>query len=143
LYNILIASTETLIGCFDDFIKKNEFDDMEVLTFIKESDITHKMDNITDYLNKAQYINQFVKSETQSIKECIGNIIEQVKIIEERLQYNKSLWLPFTVRKYKFNNRLTELNALIKVLGTRLVTLNSFSDINGLMYATRIGADIE
>jgi len=143
LYNIIIASIETLLYNFEDFMKKEEFDDVSVSKFMRETDMIHKMDNITDYLNKAQYINQFVKSETISIKECIGNIIAQIKIIDERLSYNKSLWLSFTIRKFKFNNRFIELNALIKVLGARLSTLNSLSDINGLMYATRLGPGID
>jgi len=143
LYNIIIASIETLLHNFEDFMKNQEFDDITVSKFMREADMIHKMDNITNYLDKVQYVNQFVKSETISIKECIGNIIEQIKIIDDRLSYNKSLWLPISVRKFRFNNRFIELNALIKVLGARLCTLNSYSDINGIMYATRLGTVIE
>jgi len=139
---IIITSIESLINQFDIFQKKELSDDNSVSNFIKELDISHKMENVNEYINKAQYVNQFVKSETQSMKILIEKINEQVKIIEERLTYNKSVWL--SIRKYKFNNRISELNALIKVLGERLCTLNSYSDINNLgRFTTKLGDPID
>ena len=135
---IIMRNIEELVISTEDFIKNNNYDDDKVYKFINELYISKKLRNINDYITKAQYINPFVKNEVDGILEVTKKIEEQIAIINERLTYNKSLWVLSSYRRYKFINRISELSVHITVLCRRLNTLNCYTTINNIVsYSSR------
>ncbi len=135
---IIMRNVEELYNNIDDFIKINNYDDDKIYNFINKIDIIQKLKNIYNYIIKAQSINSFVKNEVDGILEVIKKIEEQINIINERLLYNKSIWLLSSFRKFKFNNRINELNVQTTILYKRLNTLNNYTTINNIVsYSSR------
>jgi len=70
-------------------------------------------------MNTIQSPSHIVNTEIESIKLCINDITKQLKIIEQRLNYNKSIWLLSSVRSYGLENHIKELKILMNVLNYR------------------------
>jgi len=144
LSHIIMRNTEDIVSYLENFVQNNNYDDDKVYKCINELDIQKKLKSIINYIEKAQYVNSFVKNEVEGIKEIIVKIEDQLNIINERLKYNKSLWILSSYRKYNFNNRINELSVLMSVLCTRLNTLNYFTTINNLVqYRTILGPSFD
>ena len=102
-------------------------------TFIREYDVIYKIKTIAQFIETIEIKSDLINSQVISIHDCISDIVKQLKIIEDRINYNKSIWMLSIVRAYGFDNRINELEILMKILNERfnllLVTHKTEKDI--------------
>ena len=117
---ILLSNVTTSIYNINAYILTNKnHSSQKMATFIREYDIVHKIRTIAQFIESIHINSDMVKTQIESIHSCIDEITKQLKIIEERLAYNKSIWIMSTIRSYGFDNRIKELEILMKVLNER------------------------
>jgi len=142
--SIFLTNITASIYNINSYILKDTNHNASVVSdFIREYDILHKVKTITEFIDSIQSPCQNIITEIESIKICINDINKQLKIIEQRLNYNKSIWLLTSVRSYGFENRIKELKILMKVLNDRFNMLlliyktnnqnNNKADVNPCM----------
>jgi hypothetical protein len=93
-----------------------------VVKALKELDISTTV-NILESLIKE--LNVKHESETlniciESLKESVREIEKELLQIQERLMYNKKIWVFSSVRSYKFHNSIERLKTLKNVLNDRI-----------------------
>ena len=139
--SILLTNITTSIYNINNYIKDTNQNAIVVADFIREYDIQHKIKTITEFIDSIQHPNHNVLEEIESIKICINDITKQLKIIEQRLEYNKSIWLLSSIRSYGFENRIKELKILMKVLNDRFNMLVLIYKTNNQPKLTEITDD--
>jgi len=140
--SIFLTNITTSIYNINSYVLKDTNHNANVVSdFIREFDILHKIKTITEFIDSIQHPNHNVLEEIESIKICINDITKQLKIIEQRLEYNKSIWLLSSIRSYGFENRIKELKILMKVLNDRFNMLVLIYKTNNLPKLTEIPND--
>ncbi len=132
---ILLSNVTSSIYNINAYIITNKNQSsLKMATFVREYDIIHKIRTIAQFIESIHINSNMVQQQIESIHQCIDEITKQLKIIEERLIYNKSIWIMTTVRSYGFDNRIKELEILMKVLSERfnllVITYKSCNDCN-------------
>jgi len=118
--SIMLSNITSSIYNINSYILKDTSENaIKVADFIREFDILHKIKTITEFIDSIQSNTHVINAEIESIKICINDINVQLKIIEQRLDYNKNIWILSSIRSFGFDNRIKELTILMKVLNDR------------------------
>jgi len=132
--SILLSSITSSVYNINTYILTNKNkSSLKMATFIREYDVIYKIKTIAQFIETIEIKSDLINSQVISIHDCISDIVKQLKIIEDRINYNKSIWMLSIVRAYGFDNRINELEILMKILNERfnllLVTHKTEKDI--------------
>lgn len=130
-----LSSTTTGIFALTQKIYKSD-PSGEMEKVLKETDIEFKRDilyTLIEKIDSNKIHNKALKQCLDGMKECLADLEKELKIIHQKLEYNKSLWLLPSMRSYKFTNSPDKIRSLFKVLVERRDMLFKMLDLPGLI----------
>lgn len=135
IVGIISGITTTINGVYTikDVIKSNTTTgSKEVEQIMKDIDIEVKLKIIQLFLSELKITDSTPNTIVycmNEIKNIIMDIEKELNIINERLRYNRCLWIGSAIRAYKFHNCKTRLENYFKNLDQRYQLLISILSI--------------
>lgn len=144
IVGIISGITTTINGVYTikDVIKSNTTTgSKEVEQIMKDIDIEVKLKIIQLFLSELKITDSTPNTIVycmNEIKNIITDIEKELNIINERLQYNRCLWIGSSIRAYKFHNCKTRLENYFKNLDQRYQLLISILSIENQVVKNNI-----
>lgn len=144
IVGIISGITTTINGVYTikDVIKSNTTTgSKEVEQIMKDIDIEVKLKIIQLFLSELKITDSTPNTIVycmNEIKNIITDIEKELNIINERLQYNRCLWIGSAIRAYKFHNCKTRLENYFKNLDQRYQLLISILSIENQVVKNNI-----
>ena len=135
IVGIISGITTTINGVYTikDVIKSNTTTgSKEVEQIMKDIDIEVKLKILQLFLSELKITDSTPNTIVycmNEIKNIITDIEKELNIINERLRYNRCLWIGSAIRAYKFHNCKTRLENYFKNLDQRYQLLISILSI--------------
>jgi hypothetical protein len=124
-----LSSATSLIRLIGS-IRSNDDSSRDIVDYIVSEDLEKQIGLIVSLIKNIDVNSEPLKICIGNLEECINSIEGHLKIFNERMSYNKSIWVLASLRSYGFADLLQKLRACAKTLESRIQFLFNVIQIN-------------
>lgn len=132
LITAITSTTNSVYTLANNVTKSSSKSADQIKELILKKDLTHTMDLIKTQLFEIKVSEKSPQTLLKSIKglhEAISEIEEELKTINYRIEYNKSIMFGKFMRSFKFDNSYLRLNSKIEIMESRYDKINKILSI--------------
>lgn len=132
LITAITSTTNSVYTLANNVTKSSSKSADQIKELILKKDLTHTMDLIKTQLFEIKVSEKSPQTLLKSIKGlhgAISEIEEELKTINYRIEYNKSIMFGKFMRSFKFDNCYLRLNSKIEIMESRYDKINKILSI--------------
>lgn len=132
LISAITSTTNSVYTLANNVTKSSSKSADQIKKLIIKKDLTHMMDLIKTQLEEIKISSKSPQTLLKSIEglhDALSEIDEELKTINYRIEYNKSIMIGKFMRAYKFDNCFTRLDSKIEIMESRYDKLNKILTI--------------